>query len=92
MTGLVYFIEFDPPLGTSKHQARFYIGWTKSAATLDSRLDDHALGLGAAITRAAMQRGVHMRCIFTIPGTKTDERRYKNRKNTLKLLKQWGVK
>lgn len=92
MSGLIYIIEFSEPLGTDKHRAQYYMGWTNSRGSLKTRLEAHMTGGGAAITAAAYRRGISMRCIFTITGTRKDERRYKNQKNMLRLLKKWGVK
>jgi hypothetical protein len=31
---MVYVLELSSPLGNEKHQARFYVGWTKNEHTL----------------------------------------------------------
>lgn len=86
--GTVYIIEFGIPLGSARHQARYYIGWCE-AGRLEQRFREHLMGHGAAITRACAAQGIPMRVIYSTPGTRADERRLKNRKNTPRLIRQW---
>lgn len=89
MDGLIYFIEFKPPLGSKRHRARFYCGWTR--APLPCRITAHMLGLGAAITAWAAKHNVQMTCIHSEPGTRADERRIKRQKNHARYLRQKGA-
>lgn len=84
---MVYFLEFSQPLGTAKHQARYYIGYCADDK-LDQRLNDHKTGQGAAITRALLTKGLTFECVATLPGDRTFERKLKNRKNTRRILDQ----
>jgi putative endonuclease len=86
---MVYILELARPLGNHRHQARFYVGWTKNEATLQQRLDHHRKGTGAAFTRAAVERGIDFQLVLTLPeATKTDERRIKNQKNTRRFVER----
>jgi len=93
MEGIVYIIAFGLPLGSSRHQARYYIGWCEPGR-LQCRFQEHLRGQGAAITRACVAQGIPLHLIYSQPGTRADERRLKNQKNTPRLvrrLKQQGV-
>ena len=81
---MIYILEFDRPL----HHARYYLGWTKDEYTLPARLKHHANGTGAAICRAAVEQGISFKCIATFPGTRHDERRLKQYKNTPRLVRR----
>lgn len=85
---MIYILEFEQPVGTPRHSARYYIGWAQTEETLHRRVDYHRLGQGAAITRAAADRGINMRLVAILPGDKHEERRLKNLKNTPRLVKQ----
>lgn len=52
MTETVYLLHFQTPY---KH-ARHYLGWTKN--DLQLRLNHHANGTGAGLTRAASEAGI----------------------------------
>jgi hypothetical protein len=61
--GTLYLLHFSRPLGDPKRPrmaARHYLGWTNGVA-VDQRLADHRAGRGAAITRAAVGRGIERR-------------------------------
>lgn len=51
----VYLIKLDRPLGTDKHQARYYLGSTNN---LKRRMHEHRSSIGAAMLRAANERGI----------------------------------
>jgi hypothetical protein len=80
--GTIYLIHFDKPIGNldnPRAQAHHYLGWTTD---LPSRLDRHSIGRGSAIMRAVMNSGVGWKVVKTWPGTRDDERRMKNQKNS----------
>lgn len=82
--GYVYILEFTQPLGNERHQAKYYLGW---AMDVEERLEEHEAGHGAAITRAAIERGFGLKLVAIIPGmTRNDERRLKNQKNTRRIV------
>lgn len=62
------------------------MGW---ADNLDQRLEDHRHQRGAKITAAAVRAGATLEVVYTAPGTRHDERRIKNYKNTAKWLERW---
>lgn len=87
---MVYIIQFDRPLGNERHQARYYVGWCREN-TLEARLNHHRRGTGAAITRAAAERGIGFEVVLTIPGAdRTFERKIKNQKNTARFIERWA--
>lgn len=82
---MIYILEFNQPLGTARHQARFYIGYCEENR-LSERLAEHQTGKGAAITRAANKRGISYQVICTLPGERNLERQLKRRKNTRLII------
>ena len=80
---MVYIIEFSPPLG----HAHFYVGYCADNG-LKKRFKQHLTGQGAAICRAAVERGIQLSIIATLPGFRDEERRIKARKNTPKFVQQ----
>ena len=84
----VYILEFDRPLGTAKHQARFYIGSCRDDL-LDSRMEAHRTGAGAAITRAAALRGIGFKVVATLPGGRQEERKLKSQKNARRIVERY---
>jgi len=82
---MVYILEFNTPLGTLRHQARYYIGYCDEGR-LEDRLAEHRAGCGAAITRAANQRGIAYQVIHTLPGGRDLERRLKRHKKTREVV------
>lgn len=79
---MVYILEFTQPI----HHARYYVGYCDDKR-LAARLKHHAQGTGAALTRAATERGIGLNLVAVWPhATRTDERRIKNRKNTPRLV------
>ena len=87
---MIYILEFGAPLGnlsTPHGSARYYIGWCEDWR-LEERFNEHRNGLGAAITRAAVERGISLSIVVTMPGNRKDERRLKNQKNTPRIVKQ----
>jgi predicted GIY-YIG superfamily endonuclease len=87
-TGLVYILKFEQPIGSQRHQAQFYIGYCEPGR-LDQRLQEHAAGIGAAITRAICQRGIGFEMVASFPGDRTLERRLKRQKNTRRIVDRY---
>lgn len=87
--GFVYIIQFASPLGNARHSATYYVGWARN---VEARLRHHRNGRGAAITRAAAANGIGMEIVFSMPGTRADERRIKNQKNTRRWLNRQMAK
>lgn len=77
---MIYILEFSEPLGNMRHQARYYLGYCEPGR-LSDRLAEHRAGAGAAITRAAVKRGIAFDVVATLPGNRTTERQLKRRKN-----------
>lgn len=85
--GGVYVLRFDRPLGSKQHAAQFYVGWTKD---LDARMWHHRRGTGAAITRAAVERGIGFEVVLFIKGAGRDvERQIKAQKNTKRFIERY---
>ncbi|MBF2074551.1 MAG: GIY-YIG nuclease family protein [Synechococcales cyanobacterium C42_A2020_086] len=86
-------IELSRPLGSAKHQARYYLG---SCIDLKKRMEQHQSGNGAAMLRAANQQGItYQVCKSLRPATATEarrlERKLKAHKNHKSLLtKDWN--
>lgn len=83
---MIYILQFDKPLGSAKHAARYYIGYCQDDSCLNRRIKAHKKGKGAAITRAAVERGIGFKCVATMEGNRTMERRLKNMKNTKRII------
>ena len=75
--GLIYFIHFETPLAHAHH----YVGWTASAWNLRLRLGHHRSGNGARLMAAVEKAGIRWCVVEVRAGTRTDERRVKNRKD-----------
>ena len=81
----VYLLHFDHKLGNLANryaQAQHYIG---TARDLDSRIAEHKAGSGAAITAAAVHRGIGFDVVRTWSGGRQLERKLKNRKEAPRL-------
>ena len=89
---MIYMLQFDQHLGhkRSPHaSAEFYLGYCDEN-NLEKRLKEHRNGNGAAITRAAVEKGIGFRVVMMIEkATREDERTLKNRKNHRRVLRQW---
>ena len=87
---MVYILKFQQPLGNARHQAKYYMGYCEEGR-LDERLKEHRSGKGAAITRAAHERGIAFEVVLRLEGfTRQDERRLKNWKNYRRVIKRYG--
>lgn len=76
---MLYILHFSQPIGdlsNPKGQARHYTG-----ACADDRLHDrlleHRNGLGAKLTRAAIERGIRLEIGAAMPGAYDEERALK---------------
>lgn len=82
---MIYILEFDQPLGTARHCARFYLGYCDDDR-LPDRLAEHHAGRGAAMTRFAVLNGIGFKVVATLPGDRRVERLLKRRKNTPRIV------
>jgi predicted GIY-YIG superfamily endonuclease len=87
---MIYLLRFTEPLGTPRHTARYYLGYTSRRRVAD-RLAEHRNGEGAAITRAAVERVPAHIEPFTVVwagrGDRWAERILKNRKRHADLAR-----
>lgn len=86
----VYIIELEEPLGNPDNphgQAKHYIGYCEEGRETQ-RLEEHRAGRGSRMLAAAAARGIKFDIIYSQPGTRELERKWKNYKNTRKLLKR----
>lgn len=84
---MIYILQFDKPLGSHKHSAQYYIGFCEDDSCFNRRIKAHRAGRGAAITRAAVARGISFKVVATMEGDRTMERRLKNYKNTAQIVR-----
>lgn len=85
----VYVLELETPLGSERHSARYYVGWTRDETTLDARLRCHACGKGARMLAAAAARGIGWRVVWFDPeGDRALEKAIKRQRNTRRWLAQ----
>lgn len=56
-----YLIRLDKPLGNQKHSAQYYLG---SCVNLKKRFEQHLKGVGAAFTRAAIEKGISFEIVY----------------------------
>lgn len=82
MNGYVYLLHFERPIAPGKHTTQHYIGY---AADLAVRLQEHASGHGARLTQIACQRGISWKVARLWRGSRTLERRLKDRKEAPSL-------
>jgi predicted GIY-YIG superfamily endonuclease len=75
--GSVYIIHLARPLAGSKSQ--HYVGFSKQ---VEKRLWHHRNGTGSAFLAEANRQGIAYTLCVIFPGTKRDERKLKNTKNT----------
>lgn len=89
---VVYLLHFAQPLGNPNNPralAAHYVGW---AVNLEDRMREHHAGRGAAITRAAVARGVAFEVVQTWPGDYRLEHHIKRLKNAPRLCPHCGQK
>lgn len=73
--GFIYLVHFDRPY---KH-ARHYLGFSEN---LDARLKAHHNGAGARLLRVVREAGINFKLSQVWIGTKSLERKLKNRKKS----------
>ena len=81
----VYIICLEKPLGSEKHKASHYIGYSPNTRTLYNRLKQHFNGRGSAFTRAAYEKGIKFKVTAIYSGDRITERKMKNQKNHKKF-------
>jgi hypothetical protein len=82
MLGYIYCLHFTRPLGNlsnARAQASHYLGW---ALDPERRNAEHLAGQGAAITRAAVERGIGWELFVLGEGDRHLERLLKQKKAT----------
>jgi predicted GIY-YIG superfamily endonuclease len=75
----VYLLHFDRKL----HHASHYIGFAQ--ISVEKRVKQHQQGAGAALTKAAVNAGIHLILAQTWVGDRSKERSLKNQKNAPRL-------
>lgn len=93
---VTYIIEFDTPLGnpdSPRGQAKFYVGSTPKNR-LQRRMKEHRKGTGAAITRAAKEKGINWKLIAVVDEGREFEHWlktvYKNTPKYVAMLRKQG--
>lgn len=81
---MIYILRFSHPLGDIGNP-RGHAQYCAKGRLLE-RLQEHRKGVGAAITRAAVQRGYDIELVIAFPGGREDERKYKNWKNHRRVI------
>jgi predicted GIY-YIG superfamily endonuclease len=82
----VYMLGFvGGALGSERHSACTYLGYCDDGR-LDERIAEHRAGRGAAITRAAVQKGFTLELVASMSGDRKLERWLKNKKNSRAAL------
>lgn len=80
---MVYLIHIDAPVGSNRHSARHYLGYTND---LRRRFEEHSSGAGSPLLAAAAARGISFSIVRTWPeGTRTLERQLKRSRHHTRL-------
>lgn len=90
--GVVYILRYDTPIGNPEKKrgmAQYYVGWC-GLGCIKRRLREHRQGKGAKLTRAFAQLGIGFELVVCFSGTRADERRVKNYKNTRLFVEREG--
>ena len=74
---MIYLRHFSQKLGTEKHSAQHYLGYSEN---VENRFKLHQNGIGAAITRACVERGIPIQISKVDEGDRDKERMIKKRK------------
>jgi predicted GIY-YIG superfamily endonuclease len=69
-TGVVYLLHFHERLGSERHYAQHYFGFTPD---LESRVEKHRAGQGARITEVLKERGIGFDVVAVWPGNRQIE-------------------
>lgn len=83
--GIVYILRFHTPIGNPDRRhgtAQYYVGWAAGPKQLKRRLREHRQGRGAKITQAAKKQKIGFELVVCWSGSRHEERRVKNYKNT----------
>lgn len=91
---MIYILQFSETIGNKQNprgMARYYIGYCEDDR-LEERINEHRTGMGSAITRAVVNRGLKLSVVMTMPGDRNKERKLKNQKNTPRIVKQYMEK
>ena len=73
--GRVYVLHFKDRIGSEKHSAAHYIGWTNR--TVPERVEDHKAGHGARLTQVANEKGIEYYAVQDWPGNRDIENQLK---------------
>ena len=85
MSGTVYLIHFDKPLGdlaNPRGLAQHYLGFTDD---LDARMEAHANGNGSRIMEVVSNAGISWQLVRTWDGDRSLERKLKRQHNAPRL-------
>ena len=84
---MVYLIHFSEPYPRgNRTPIQHYLGFARDAQTFPRRLEHHRRGTGARLMAAVARAGLTFEVARTWDsGTRTDERKLKNRKNAPRL-------
>lgn len=75
---MIYIIHLDTPIAHAKH----YVGFCNDEREVQARIKEHQQGHGARLLQVALERNITFQLVATLPGNRTDERTFKNRKKT----------
>ncbi len=75
LMGVIYLLHFTQPV----HHAKHYLGFCQSYESLESRLDYHERGQGSKLIKALRDNGGDFQLVRLWEGTRTQERKLKNR-------------
>jgi hypothetical protein len=92
VTGLVYLLHFDRPIGNTASKtgyARHYTG--KQTEDLPARLEAHRAGRGARLMEVSNAAGIGFTLARTWPGTKSRERQIKTQGGASRHCPECGV-
>lgn len=85
---MIYVLKLERPLGNAKHQAQYYVGYSKNKYTLGLRIEHHRKGCGSSFTRAAVKQGIGFDVVLIMEGDRSVERKIKNQKNTKRFVER----
>jgi len=75
--GTIYLLHISGPYCHAQH----YLGWCQGDDPT-ARIGQHRAGAGSPLIRAALDAGCKVKLVKTWKGTRSDERRMKNRHNS----------
>lgn len=80
---MIYILKFSEPIS----HAKYYMGYCADGR-LKQRIAEHKRGEGARLTQVAVERGISFEVVVTMKGSRADERRLKNQKNTPRIVRK----